>query len=139
MQAAFLGAIYKGAQSLRVFVQNPTHPLVLEKPEITGAMRDTLSQLAFLDHPVAMQVVLEKCCNIVRMGESRDLKAQSSMSRMIADVENDIKHMLGSVDVTSSDKKFRLVQVCKEEVVPLLTAQLDDVLHNHLLDRAPRR
>lgn len=142
LQAAFFGALYKGAQVLRKFVQTPMHPLVAARPELVvyegGGLADSLTQLAMVEHPVAMQAILNKVCALVAHASSKDLKAQSHISNLIAEIVHDSKYMLGCVNVSSSDELFRKVQTCREEVLPLLEAQLDDILHNHLLDRAPR-
>ena len=141
LQAAFFGALYKGAQVLRKYVQTPLHPLVASRPELVTygeGLADSLTQLAMVEHPVAMKAILDKVCDLIAHASSTNLKAQSHISKLIVEIVHDSKYMLRCVDVSSSDELFRKVQTCREEVLPLLESQLDDILHNHLLDRAPR-
>ncbi|OUU50618.1 MAG: hypothetical protein CBC12_05345 [Candidatus Puniceispirillum sp. TMED52] len=140
LQGVFFGVVYKGAQGLRKYVQTPVHPLIAERPEIMlTPMRDTLSQIAMLGHDVGLGVILDKCTILLQLGESNDLRAQSQISRLISEIENDVKYIVKNCNATESDYKFRLAENCNTEVIPLLMTQLDDILHNHLLERAPGR
>ncbi len=139
-QGIFFAALYKGAQGLRMFVKVPIHHLIAERMDLSVTpMRDTLSQIAMLGNDVGLRNILDKCSLVVALGKTNDLKAQSQISKLITEIENDVKHVVNNCNATESDDKFRLAENCNREVIPLLMAQLDDILHNHLLDRAPGR
>ena len=140
LQGLFLGAIYKSAQGLRKYVQTPIHHLVAQRPEImVTPMRDTLSQIAKLGNDTGLQVILDKCTLVLKLSRTNDLRAPAQMSRLISEIENDVRHTVNTCGEIENDEKFRLANNCRTEVIPLFMTQLDDILHNHLLDRAPGR
>ena len=63
--------------------------------------------------------------------------AQWRISRLSAEVVRDAEALCVAAPKATSDEVFRAVLTCREEVVPQLQGQLDDLLHNHLLARAP--
>jgi hypothetical protein len=138
LQGLFFAVLYKGAQGMRRFVQAPVHHLVAERPDImVTPMRDTLSQIGVLGNDVGLRIILDKCSTVLKLSKTNNLKSQSQISKLISEIENDVKHTVNNCNATESDDKFRLVQSCTSEVIPLFMTQLDDILHNHLLDRAP--
>ena len=54
-----------------------------------------------------------------------------------AEAVRDADAMCVAAPKAASDEVFRAVLACRDEVVPQLRGQLDDLLHNHLLERAP--
>ena len=140
LQGAFFGVLALGAKSLRKLVQAPIHPLVAARPDIAWhpGIASTMSQLAELGNPPALEAIMNSIAGFLAADRSGEPSAQWHMSRMSTKIIHDVKYMLGCVNVTASDEMFRLVLNCNEEVVPQLETHLDDVLHNHLLRRAPR-
>lgn len=140
LQGAFFGALALGAKSLRKLVTPPVHPSVAARPDIAWhpGIASTMSQMARLDNPVALEAIMNSISGLMAEDRSGTPSAQWHMSRMNTKILNDAKYMLGCVNVTASDEMFRLVLNCSEEVIPQLETHLDDILHNHLLRRAPR-
>lgn len=140
LQGAFFGGLAFGARALRKFVETPLHPLVEARPDIAShpGIASTLSQLARLENPVALESVMNSVSCFLQEDRSEAPAAQWRMSRMCTKIISDAKYMLGSTNMTASDEMFRLVLSCNDEVIPQLETHLDDILHNHLLRRAPR-
>ena len=140
LQGLFFGALYKGAQGMRKYVQTQTHHIIAERPEIMFTpMRDTLSQIAMLGNDAGLRIILDKCCRLLSLSRTNDLRAPAQMSRLISEIQNDVQHTVNTCGETENDAKFRLASNCRMEVIPLFMTQLDDVLHNYLLERAPGR
>jgi hypothetical protein len=140
LQGAFLGGLAFGARVLRNFVTIPLHPSVVARPDIachTG-IASTMTQLARLDNPLALESVMDSISRFLKEDRSDAPSAQWHMARMCTEIISDVKHMLSCANVTASDELFRVVLICSEEVIPQLETHLEDVLHNHLLRRAPR-
>lgn len=141
LQAAFFGALFAGVHGLKKLVSTPLHPWVEDRPIVMNnvALRESLSQLAQVAPAQEMSLILDKCCVLLQLSDSiHNPKAQSEISRISIELETDIRSMLYSIDWTSSEEVFVKVTTCKEEVLPTIRSQFDDILHNHLLQRNTR-
>ena len=81
--------------------------------------------------------LLDTLCTLADRDASGGPAAQWRISRLSAEVVRDAKALCVAAPKATSDEVFRAVLTCREEVVPQLQGQLDDLLHNHLLARAP--
>lgn len=138
LQAAFFGALYQGARTIRRYTRIPIHPSVSPHTELVPypGLRDTLSQLAQLEDG-EMSEIVALVCEIVRLGDTTAPASQSRIAAKTTETMRRVHNMLDRVDVTTSDEVFRRVMLCREECIGLLNEHLDDILHNHILNRSP--
>ena len=138
-QGTALAGLGAAAFALRALRSAAPHPLVADEcPELVRAFPDlalAASQLATLDDEAALRALLGKLREVVRLDATRGAAAQWSISRLSAEIVRDAERMCANAPVAHSDEVFRAALTCREEVVPLLQGQLDDLLHNHLLAR----
>jgi hypothetical protein len=139
VQGSALAGLGVAALALRRLRTAPPHPIVVEEcPELVQRFPDlatAASQLADLGDDAALRALVRKLASIVRLDAARGPTAQWSISRLSSEVVHDATRMCRAAPVASSDEVFRAALHCRDEVVPLLQGQLDDLLHNHLLAR----
>ena len=71
----------------------------------------------------------------LRLDATSSPAAQWEIARTNTRIVQAATDMCTSVPASHSDALFRAVMTCREEVVPQIRGQLDDLLHNHLLAR----
>lgn len=137
LQAGFFAAVGLTAYALRRLAATPLHPRVAERGDLLRfpAMAATVSQLAALGDVARLDALLDKLCEIARLDAGGGSAAQWRISRLSAEVVRDADAMCVAAPTATSDEIYRAVLTCREEVVPMLRGQLDDLLHNHLLAR----
>ena len=139
VQGSALAGLGVAAFALRRIRMVSPHPIVLhECPELVHQFPDlaaAASQLATLDNDPALRAVVRKLAEIVRLDAAQGASAQWSISRLSAEIVHDAECMCRAAPIAASDAVFRAALTCRDEVVPQLQGQLDDLLHNHLLAR----
>ena len=141
LQASFFGALGVGAYVLRHLSKPSLHPLVMEHNDLSTqypALASSASKLAALDDAEGFRLVVEKLARVVQLDRARAPEAQWQISRLSSEIVADAVRMCGdSMKRTPSEEGLRRVFECQEDVVPQLRGHLDNLLHNHLLARAP--
>lgn len=137
LQGAFFGSIYCGARALNRYLRTPTHELVKQRVELQhhDALCDSLTQLALTGNPDLMNTILDEACDVVRASASSCPRAQWVISRKTSHIMKVVHLMLSTSHGVSSPEAYTRMLVCREQVAPQLQSQLDDILHNHILDR----
>ena len=140
LQGAFFAALYSGARALRVMAQTPLHPAVQARETIRShaGLATALTQLAKIGDGAALDSILDKVCLVLRYDASDQLDAQWHICRLSSDIVREAKALCTSSSVLTTDELFRDARNCEEEAVPQIETHLDDILHNHLIARAPR-
>lgn len=141
LQGAFFGAIGLGVYALRRLSARPLDERVASRPILAArhpAMAASLSQLARLADADAFDAVLVTACEIAEHDRSGDPKSQWHIARLSTQLVRQVEEICNKADRDTSDAVFRDSIACREEVVPALQTQLETILHNHLLSRAPR-
>lgn len=139
LQASLFAALGMGAYALRRLASTPLHPRVAERGALLRypALATAASQLAAVGCGTGFDALLTKLCAIADLDAAGGPAAQWRISRLSAEVVRDAEALCVAAPTVTSDEVFRAVLTCREEVVPQLRGQLDDLLHNHLLARAP--
>lgn len=135
MQTALFGAIGAGVLVLRKLTKTPLHPLVSARPELARhpVMAHAASRFADLGDEAAFVRLLDKLEAIASLDAVRLPATQWKISRMSADVVRDAESMCARAPVVQSNDAFRAVLTCRDEAIPQLQSELDNLLHNHLL------
>ena len=68
-------------------------------------------------------------------GTSTRGNAQWKLGRLIQQIEALATRICDTAQCQYSDEEYRQVVYCKEEVLPRLTLELEDVLYNHLVSK----
>ena len=99
------------------------------------ALAATLTQLAVLGQPEAYAALLDVVAEVVTLDETRCGASQWKIARRSGEAVRRARAMCAEFPITSSssDETFRAVLLARDELVPRLQSQLDDLLHNHLL------
>lgn len=140
MQAGLLSALGAGLYTLRYLARPALHPLVAARvvlAERHPALAAALSQLGTLGNDAAFAALLAKVDAILALDAQGGPAAQWQISRLSAEVVRDADALCKTPLAARSDEVFRAVLTCKDEAVPQIRGQLDDLLHNHLLARSP--
>lgn len=143
LQAALFGALGVGAYALRRLARTPAHPLVDARPELARlpALALAASELARLAEAARLHAplaaLLDELVEIARLDAAGGLAAQWQIARRSTRAVGDAEALCRAVPIAESDELFRAALACREETVPQLRGALDDLLHNHLLSRAP--
>lgn len=141
LQASFFGALGLGAHMVRRMSAVPLHPLVEERCEgmvrTNPSLAEAASKVAFLygRDDASLAAMLDDLNSILSIDDAKGLNAMWKMNRMIGEVVRRAYAMCSSVPMAESDAQFRAVMEMKQEAIPQLKDQLDDLLHNHLLSR----
>lgn len=138
MQAGLFSTLGAGLYVLRRLSQPIIHPVVAAHTtlvESKPALAAAVSQLGALEDTEALICVVDKVNRILEMDTQGGLAAQWHISRLSAEVVRDAEAMCRTPSAARSDDVFRAMLTCKEEVIPQIRGQLDDLLHNHLLAR----
>lgn len=140
LQASFFGALGLGAYVVRRLSSPVLHPVVAQHTHLVQhlpALTATISQLGALGSDESLASLVKKVLCVVDLDQSHSPTAQWQIARLNSEIVEDAKRMCHVLSTTHSDELFRTVLDCQQEVVPQLEAHLDNLLHNHLLERAP--
>ena len=135
LQGAFLASLYSGAKMIRKWSEVQPHPEVLQYVHVKahGGISSVFSQMAEVGTGPEFRALLEKCEELMRLSRTSRPDAQCHISRLSSEISQGAKRFLSK---PCGDAQFRACQYCLEECLPMLETHMDDVLHNHLLDRS---
>lgn len=135
-QASFFGVLALGAFTLKQWNRIPMHPIVQESQILVQHapnLASLLSLLAGLGLDEELRRLVRKTQTVVEHDRRRTLASQWHISRMSSELVHDAKAMCKQHSLPSDDI-YRTMLFCEQEVIPQMEQQLQDLLHNHLLD-----
>lgn len=125
----------------RVVQRKPSDIILNEYPEIAAhypTLALTISSFEDIDCSAEKQLfraLLEVIHDISRADSASKRTSAREMMRLAKIAEHLAnKLVLSSLHNISDSEDFKSALYCKEDVMPQLEQQLDDVLHNHMLD-----
>jgi len=141
LQGALFASLYLGGRALRKMVRTPVHASVKARTQLAGepGLAECLTQVVNMLPEHEVEAFLDQACRLVHESKSSDPVAQGKMTRLSREIMSVAESAATRVDALASDEVFRQVLAYREDVLPRLRGSMDDLLYNHLLDRAPRR
>lgn len=127
---AFLATKHFSKHSLHEAVAKRTR-IVAQAPSIA----ETLSHLAVLNDMDGLNGVMDLVEKILYHDMQKDKSSQWHISRLSGEVVRGVVAMCDRIPVTADEEGFYNALLVRDEYVPQLTAQLEALLHNHLLRR----
>ena len=117
------------------------HPiLVQEYPKVSDSypsLAASLSHLSTLQDEEGLRRVVQFADRIRLLDDQRsDPGAQWRIARMSKQMIREVEHMCARAPRSKSDDIFRAVVDCERETIPALKGVLEDILHNHILQRS---
>lgn len=137
LQGAFLATLYFGAKQIQSSMKVVPHHIVAAYPEVcrNQVLCDSMNRIASLENDSGTTFLLERLRKLISLSSSKDPNAQSEMASIMAEVNSTANKIVNSAPAYKSDDFFQNVVLCKEESLSNLEGVMDDILHNHLLDR----
>lgn len=141
LQGMFVGALSVGISQLGKLAQEPIQECVKTYPRVVkyANVASTFSQFVRLSCPSEEEVqhLLRLMDMYLQYDETAPLDAQGQMSRILPRIRRRMDAICDKDMLNLTDDSFRGMLTCKDEIIPLMEAQLDDILHNHMLTHAP--
>ena len=140
MQGTVLAALGGVAHLVRVATTPALDPRVVAvHPALGGkhaALCATLTQLATLTDGAGLQPLLQNVRAILELEAGGGAGAQWQIARLSTRVCRDAETLCKQAMRHGSAADFMASVTASEEALPQLRTHLDNLLHNHLLDRA---
>ena len=127
---AFLATKHLSKRSLHEAIAKRTR-IVAQAPSIA----ETLSHLTVLNDASGLNHVMDLVEEILYHDLQKDKSSQWHISRLSGEVVRCVIAMCDRIPVTADEDVFYNTLLVRDEYVPQLTAQLEALLHNHLLRR----
>ena len=137
LQGTFFAALGLGAHMLRKFSKEPVHHLVAENESLMKfeTIAQSVSQMGNLKDDDRFNELVALVESFVKWHEAKLPFLQWHMSKLIYSIQAHGENMCNCASQKLHEDIFRNALNCREETLPQLKSHLEDILHNHLLDR----
>ena len=136
-QASFFGVLALGAYTMNTLNAVPNHHIVCESSIIVNSypgIASLLTSLARLQLDQGLRRIVEKTQQLLEWDQKKRLSSRWYISRLSTEIVSDANRLCKQ-HTYPSDDMYRTMLLCEQEVIPQLEQQLQDVLHNHLLNQ----
>lgn len=138
LQGSVLAAVGYGLSLLRDGKSSDLHPVLASHPRLSTkypTLAELTSQLSCMGNEPAFHKIARTICMIEEFDDKGGPSAQWHIQSLSLSVVREMKHMCSHVP-TRSDELFRSALRCREEVIPAIEEQLENLLHNHIQERS---